>query len=357
MPVTNRPFQWAIIGTGPVARRFALALRLLDGAEVAVVASRNPANARSFATALGGNAVDDYAAAMAADIDAVYIATPPTLHEEHALMAIAAGRAVLIEKPLAPDAAAARRIAQAASDARVFAMEAMWTRFLPLLSAVRAHVAGGTIGESRAFEGTFLGATRPDPGTSLFDPGRGGGALLNRGVYPLSLARFLLGPVAETRALARIGPTGVDEETALVLRHVSGALSTIRASLRASGDPAPTVYGTDGTIRFRGPVWRPTGATLTPVRAGAGMAAPARFEQLREAPLYQALSRRTEPAKRLLRGGGRAIRAELRGSGYQYEAAEVMDCVRRGTTVSEIMPMSESVEILDVVDTARASWT
>ena len=348
-------FCWAILGTGAVARRVALALRLVPGAELAAVASRDPENARAFAAALGGRAVQSYEAAVEG-VDAVYVATPPALHEAHAGLAIAAGRAVLVEKPLAADAAAAGRIAAAADRAGVFAMEAMWTRFLPLVAAVRDRVAAGAIGEVRGFDGAFLAATRPDAGTSLYDPARGGGALLNRGVYPLSLARLLLGPVAETRALARLGGTGVDEEAVLALRHASGAVSTLRASLRTAGEPATMIYGTAGTIRLSGPVWRPTGATLTPVRAGAGMAPPARFEALRETPLAQALSRRAAPLRRLLKGGGAAIRAPLRGSGYQYQLAEVMACVRRGATGSDLMPLAESVEILEVIDAARGQW-
>jgi predicted dehydrogenase len=360
MPATPRPFRWAILGTGPVARKFALALRLIPGAEVAAVASRDPKNARAFAAALGGRPAESYAAAVAGhggatdDVDAVYVATPPALHEDHAQAAIAAGRAVLVEKPLAADAAAARRIAAAAEAAGVFAMEAMWTRFLPLVLAVRARIAAGAIGEVRGFDGAFLAATRPDAG--IHDPARGGGALLDRGVYPVSLARFLLGPVAETKAMARLGPGGVDEDAALVLRHACGALSTVRASLRTAGAGATTIWGTEGTIRLSGPVWRPTGAVLTPVRAGGGMAPPARFEALRETAPAQALSRRVEPLKRLVRGRGQAIGAPLAGSGYQYQAAEVMACVRRGATGSALMPMGESVEILEIVDAARAGW-
>ena len=154
--------------------------------------------------------------------------------------------------------------------------------------------------------------------------------------------------------MARIGASGVDEETALTLRHASGAISTIRASLATMGEPPTVVYGTEGTLRLAGPVWRPTGATLVPVRAGSGMAAPARFERLRETPLVQDLSRRAGPLKRLLRGGGRRLHAPLYGSGYQYEAAEVMDCVRRGATGSAVMPLAESIEVLEAVDAARA---
>lgn len=353
----DRAFRWAILGTGPVARRFVAALLLLPATEAAVVASRDAANARAFADALGvGHAAQDYAEAARWEVDAVYVATPPALHEAHARLAIDAGRAVLIEKPLATDAAAAARIAEAASAAGVFAMEAMWTRFLPLVLAVRDRVAAGALGEVQGFEAAFLGAVRPDPGVGLFDAARGGGALLARGVYPLSLARFLLGPVAETRAIARIGATGVDEETALVLRHASGAVSSLRASLRTAGEPGTTIRGTEGTIHLAGPVWRPRAARLLPVQAGSGMAAPGRAEAFRESALGQALARHAAPLRRLRRRG-RAIGAPLVGSGYHYEAAEVAACVARGATVSEIMPIAESVEILALVDAARAEWT
>ena len=231
----------------------------------------------------------------------------------------------------------------------------MWTRFLPLLSTVRAQIEAGALGEPRAFEAAFLGATRPNSSTSLFDPTRGGGALLNRGVYPLSLARFLMGPVTDVQSIARLGESGVDEECSLMLRHASGAVSTLRGSLRTSGEPPMTVYGTDGTIRFDGPVWRPLGAKLIPVRAGSGMTARTRFETLRETPVAQAASRKLATLKRHL-GRARSLPAPLRGSGYQYEAAELMACVRQGALTSGIMPLSESIEILEIADQARKQW-
>lgn len=321
-----------------------------------VVASRSFANAEAFAGTIGGRPVESYAAAVAADVDAVYIATPPSLHEEHAALAFDAGRPALIEKPLASDAAAARRIAALAASRGVFAMEAMWTRFLPLLGVARERIDAGALGELRAFEGAFLGATRVDAAASLFDPERGGGALLNRGVYPLSLARFLMGPVAEVQGFARFGATGVDEDCSLMLRHASGAMSTIRASLVTAGEPPVSVYGTGGTLRFSGPVWRPVRAELTPVRPGSGMRAPARFETLRETAPAQAASRRVAALKRLLNRGAQTVRAPLHGSGYQYEAAEAMACIRDGRPGSDIMPLSESIEILQVVEAVRSQW-
>ncbi len=354
--MTDRPFRWAILGTGPVARKFALGLGLV-GAEAHVVASRDPANARAFAADLGvAHVAGSYDEAARAEVDALYIATPATLHEAHAMLGIRTGRAVLVEKPFAPDAAAARRIAEAAEDAGVFAMEAMWTRFQPLVRALRERIAAGDIGAPLAFEAAFLGATLPDPAMGLFDPARAGGALLHRGIYPLSLAQFLMGPVEETMSMARIGETGVDEETAMTLRHASGAISTIRASLRTAGEPAMSIRGTTGTIAVDGPVWRPTGATLRVTHPGRGMAAPARFETLREKPAVQAVSRRVMPVLRSLKDRGTTIPAPLHGSGYQYEAQAVMQAVRAGATASEVMPLADSIAALELIDAARASW-
>ena len=261
--LTGRPFRWALLGTGSVSRKFARDLRAMGGAELAVVASRQRDRADAFARDLGVMRVaTDYAAAVADDVDAVYVATPAVLHEEHALMAIAAGKPVLVEKPIAPDAAAARRIADAAAQAGVFCMEALWVRLQPLPGALQKKIAAGDLGEMRGFDASFMIANEPDGTASLFDPAQAGGGLLHRGIYPVSLARFFLGPVTEIRSLARRGTTGVDEDCVLLLQHHGGALSSLRASLRAHGRPGARLYGTAASVAIEGPIWRPTGAVV-----------------------------------------------------------------------------------------------
>ncbi len=351
----TRPVTWAILGTGAVSRKFALGLGALGGrAAVGPIASRSPANADGMARTLGlGRAAPSYEAAVADPaVDAVYIATPPALHEAHALMALAAGKPALIEKPLAQDAASARRIAEAADAAGVFAMEAMWTRFLPLVREIAGHVAKGAIGAPRGFHGTFLGANIPDPGASLFAPGTGG-ALLHRGVYPLSLARHFLGPVTDVAARGRLGETGVDEDIVLTLVHASGAISDIRASIRASGRNDCAVWGTAGRIDMDGPVWRPSGARLVRV-APAAVTQPAarRFEAFRESALGQRIADRVARLRGAVSGGTTELKGRTLGNGYAHEAAELMDCVAAGRRQSEVMPLSQSVEILEIVDRA-----
>jgi predicted dehydrogenase len=345
--------RWAILGTGTVSRKFVLGLRPLGAAaRVSVVASRDPAKARAFAASLGIPATADYAAAVTRDdVDAVYVATPPSEHEAQARMAIAAGKAVLVEKPFAMDAAAAARIAEAAEAAGVFCMEAMWTRFLPLLDAVRGLLAKGALGELRSLQGSFMGSDLPGTGASLFDPARGGGALMHRGVYPLSLARHLLGPIAEVTARGRIGETGVDEDCSVILRHADGALTTLTASLRSPGPNGLVLAGTQGLLALDAPVYRPFRARLTAVtpRDGSRQGAP-RFEGAREGGLAQRLN------QMLARPGGRVISRPYGGNGYHYEAAEVARCLAAGQTVSARMPPTESVEIMAAIDAARAQF-
>lgn len=342
-------FRWAILGTGAVSRKFVLDTKAA-GMDVSTVASRNPDNAKRFAKTFGGRPAT-YSDAVQ-DCDAVYIATPAAQHEEHAMMAIAAGKPVLVEKPFAPSAESARRIAQAADEAGVFCMEAMWTRLQPLPQAIHARVADGAIGAPRGFEARFMVANIPDAEASLFDPARAGGALLHRGIYPISMATYFLGPVEETSAILKRGDTGVDEDAVVVLRHDNGAISSIRASLRANGPDGASLFGTEGTLSIDGPIWRPTGATLQKTTAAKVTSGGARrLEAFRESRAGLRLS----GALARLRGRkGERITAPFEGNGYRHEAEALRDAVAAGLTHSDAMPLSDSVHVLEIIEAALA---
>lgn len=351
-------FRWAILGTGSVARKFLLGLRAAEGHRCVAVASRDPENAARFARRFGC-AAEDYAGAVArADVDAVYVATPPGLHEAHALLAIAAGKPVLVEKPFAPDAAAAARIRDAAQGAGLFCMEALWTRFLPLTERLCAMVAEGALGQPRSFHASFGIADIPDRVSSLYDPARGGGALMHRGYYGVALARAFLGPVAGVRATARIGDTGVDEDVALILTHENGALSSVEASLRSAARNAVSLRGTDGRIEVSAPLYRPVEARFFPTRArkaGTG-GPPGRGEALKEGGLVQGLHQRLAPWAARLRPGGRRIAAPHAGNGYGHEALALARAVRAGLTEEPRHTLADSVAVIDLLDRARAQF-
>jgi predicted dehydrogenase len=350
-------FRWTIFGTGAVARKFVLGLRAAADMGAVTVASRSRANAEAFAHDLGLTAAESYEAAAAAPADAVYIATPPSEHARHALLCLDAGRPVLIEKPFAHTEADARAIIDAARRANLFAMEAMWTRFLPAVRRLKALVADGAIGAPRSAAGSFCIANVPDPSSNLFNPAMGGGALLHRGVYPLSLAAHLLGPVEDVAALATVGTTGVDEDVALSLRHAGGALGTVRASLRASAPLDFQVTGTEATILLSPPIFRPFRLTLlrtTPRRGEARGGG--RLEALKEGPL-QAVQQRIDGIVRAVRGGGRSMLIPYAGNGYHHQAEEVRARIAGSERESPIMPLDESLHLVGVMQRARLSWT
>lgn len=353
----STPFRWAILGTGAVSAKFVHGLGpLKDQAVVARVIARRDDSARAFARAFGiADAVAGLTPAALDGIDALYVATPVSEHAAHARAAIAAGVPVLVEKPLTMTAAQAQEITDAATAAGVFCMEALWTRFQPLIGHVHALIAAGDLGQVTGFDGSFQVATTRDPGVSLFDPARGGGALMQRGIYPLSLAHLLLGPVDSLSAQGRIGPTGVDEDSALVLRHASGAVSTIRASLTSDGPNAITITGTHATLHLAGPVWRPSHARLVPTRPGraGGFGGAGRLSTLRETGLAQRLMQDLAPLKSRLTGrAGRRIAAPFAGNGYGHQALAVMQAVAAGQRQSDLMPLSDSVAVIGLIEQA-----
>ncbi|SEQ02172.1 Gfo/Idh/MocA family protein [Microlunatus flavus] len=354
-------FRFAVLGTGSVARAFALGLRASDHVEVGAVGSRTPARAQEFVDALGlGCLATDHAGVLGSDVDAVYIATPPSTHRDLALAALAAGKPVLVEKPFATDAALAREVVEAARSAGLFCMEALWTRFLPLVREVDALLAQGAIGDVTGVTGSFGNADVVAP--HLLDPALGGGALLDRGVYPLSFVVRALGRPESVSAQAVLGPTGVDEETAAVLRHPGGGLSTVHASLRGELGNDLRYTGTRGSLWVRGPAYRPASAVL--VRGGERTAvepagAPAADGVAGAGPLDSRWAHGLRQVVGLLPPAVRARTVPLvrryAGNGYHYQAEEVARCVRLGLLESPVMPVDESLAVMETVDQIRAA--
>ena len=346
-------FRWAVFGTGAVAAKFVAGLAAARDAEAVLVASRASATAQAFAGALRiPRAVAGYGeAARAGGYDAAYIATPPAQHRDHALACIAAGVPVLIEKPFASDAAQAAEIAAAARAAGVFAMEGMWTRFLPAAQALKDRIERGAVGEVRSVSGALGFSKQPDAADGDFDPARGGGALAHLGVYPLSLAQWLFGTPVEVAAHGRVGTTEVDEDAALLVDYAGGITARFAASLRAPMSDF-SVFGTTGSLALAGPVFRPHGLAalhVAPRRRAA--AAVGRKAQLRESGPVQRLA---QLGDRLGLRGARVTAYPFAGNGYHYEADEVARCVRAGLTESAVMPLADSLAVAQTVDRARA---
>ncbi|MDQ3250366.1 MAG: Gfo/Idh/MocA family oxidoreductase, partial [Chloroflexota bacterium] len=240
---------------------------------------------------------------------------------ENTLLCLHGGKAVLCEKPLTINAAEAQEIIQAARRHKLFLMEAMWTRFTPIVQEAHRLIREGAIGPLRMISADFGYRTSFREESRTFDPALGGGALLDVGIYPLSLASMLLGTPDRIAGLAELGKTGVDEQSAFILGYAGGQLAVLATAVRTSTPHDAVIMGETGMIRIHPPFWIPQKMTLTV----AG-----------------------KPAQE--------IEMPYTANGYNYEAAEVANCVRAGKLESDIMPLDESLSIMQTMDAIRAQW-
>lgn len=356
----NDLIRWGILGTGTVAQSFIRGLALVPGVELAAVASRSPERAKSFAETFGVQKWFTDLAKMLVDskIDVVYIATPNQLHREHALQAIGAHKAVLCEKPFALTGAEARDIATAAKREGVFCMEAMWMRFMPLVQRVRQLVMDGRIGHVMGLTADFALPVMEDQSGSAWRKDTGGGALLDRGIYCLSLASLLLGEPEHVSSTASITLGGVDATSAYTLNFKSGAVAVLWASQRAQGTNEAVLLGSKANLRLHEPFIRPHRLTLTNARSPAVPShaeptLPGLTQRLKENPIVQQIMRRAQHA---MARPTDSWFEPVAGTGYQFEAAEVTRCMRSGILESPDMPLAESVRILELADELRRSW-
>lgn len=353
-------FRWGIIGVGLVSGAFALGV---DGSmpksSVVSVYSRTRKSSEQFAKAFGVSFVADSVQELCASgIDGVYIATPPKYHESYSLACIQAGLPILVEKPFAYDSPSALRIINAAKENGVFCMEGLWTRFLPLISEVKTLVDSGVLGELRSFRGDFMGANAPDLEVSQFDPAKGGGALMYRGIYPASLAQYFMGPIGSVSSAVNLGETGVDEDCSLLFQHVDGAISTIRASLRAGGRNDFEINGTHGRVFVKGPIMRPHIAyvALEKPRHGRALATGGRIAVIKGSGLAQR-------AKQVVTGmplfsrypGERKIVKYYSGNGFTHEVEAFIGGVSAGLLESEVMPLCDTLDMMKVIDDVRVT--
>jgi len=311
--------RWGIVGPGRIASLVIKDFPYVDGAEALAVASRSAERAEAFATKHGlPRAYGSYHEIMNdPDVDVLYIATPHPQHHAIALAAIAAGKAVLIEKTFTATVAGAEQIIDAAKRHQIFTMEAMWTRFQPAIVAARVLIDDGAIGEVRQLQAD-LGVDRPyDPTDRLFDPAQGGGAMLDLGVYVVSFAQYFLGTPDRIEVTGSLTPAGVDAEAGLLLAYEDGRAATLLISLKHHTPGAARIQGTKGWIEV-----------------------PPRFHH----PHRMLLCRRGQEPETISR--------PPLGTGYSHELIEVTECVRAGRTESLIMPLADTLAVQRILNEA-----
>lgn len=314
--------RWGVIGTGDIADGFVTALHGTTPQRAVAVAARDAAKTERFAASHGIEraltSVDQVVGST--DVDVVYIATPHPRHKEAALAAIAAGKHVLVEKPIAMDAADAREIVAAARAAGVLLMEAMWTRYLPQYDVLRQVLADGLVGDVHLVTADFGFVAPDDPAHRLWNPELGGGALLDVGVYPLSFASSVLGAPTRVVATGALGSTGVDARASLLLEHASGAPALVSASISSRLPTVAAVTGSAGRVELHSPFFAPSGVTLT---VGDETAS---WDDSTPAPA---------------------------STGLAFEATALASYVAEGRTESPLHGLDEVVSTMETIDEAR----
>jgi predicted dehydrogenase len=320
----TQTIRWGIIGTGNIAGQFAQGLQALPDAELVAVGSRSQGSADAFGKKFDVPHRHDSYEALASDADvmAVYIGTPHPFHKENAILCLIHDKAVLVEKPFTVNAQEAEEVINLARERGIFLMEAMWTRYFPAMVKMRDLIAAGAIGDVMLVQADFSFRMNPiKPEHRLFNPDLGGGALLDVGIYPLSLISMIYGKQPQRIvSLTNLGETDVDELSVITFAYEHNQMAIATAGLRVNTAHEARVYGSEGRIHMPD-FWHPTELTLI---------------------------RSDQPEQ--------VFTFPMEGNGYNYEAAEVGNCLREGKLESAVMPLDETLGIMQTMDKIRADW-
>lgn len=320
-PAAAPALRWGILAPGGIAGAFVAALARHTRQEVVACGSRSAERAASFARAHGiARAYGSYEELVSdPDVDAVYVASPHSRHAEQALLAIAAGKHVLVEKSFTRDAAEARDVVAAARASGLTVMEAMWTRFLPHTDVLRQALEQGLLGDVETVVADHGQWFAQDPSHRLYDPDAAGGALLDLGVYPVSFASFVLGTPGRVTAVGTKAFTGVDRQVSAVLDRYQGsdAHALVTTTLAARTPTTASISGTLARIEVPGPFYTPQAVRLV-----------TRDGEVAESPAPVVLGH----------------------EGLCHEAAHFATLVAEGRAESPWLPLEESVAIMQTMD-------
>jgi predicted dehydrogenase len=323
--------RWGILATGNIAHSFATDLALLPDTRLAAVGARRLDSAEEFAREFAGDgppprAYGSYAElASDPDVDVVYVASPHGLHHEHVRLVLEAGKPVLCEKALTLNAAQAEDLVALAQERGLFLMEAMWMACHPLIRHLRDRADAGDFGELRQLVADLGFVVDKPPTDRLLDPALGGGALLDMGIYPLTLAQLFLGEPAQLAAVAELSELGVDLDLALAAHYDTGAVAVLTTSMTSNSPRTATIATRTGRLDFPAPFHHPSYVTWTP------------YDGPR--PLQP---QRIDPPEPVI------------GSGLGNEAAEVIRCLRAGLLESPLVPHAQTLALMRQMDAIRA---
>lgn len=315
-------FKVGIIGAGWIAEKMAEALAPLEDYCVYAIASRSIKKATEFAgrwnipKAYGSyeDMVKDN------DVDLVYIATPHSHHFPHAMLALNAGKPVLVEKAFTANAAEAEELIETARSKGLFITEAIWTRYMPLSHKVKEIMESGIIGKPRVITATLC--YMMEFKERILRPDLCGGALLDLGVYALNFARMYFGTdIVRTVSNCHMGPTGIDLQECISLSYADGKMANLQAGTLCLNDRQGIINGTEGYIRVD------------------NINCPEVVEVYRNYELVE-----------------RYVKPEDMVNGYEYQVIEARRCIEAGLPESPMMPHQETLDIMKQMDGLRKEW-
>jgi predicted dehydrogenase len=321
-PLDAPSIRWGVLAPGGIARDWTAALHASTVSRVTAVGSRSLDRAETFAAEFGVERAHGSYDALVADsgVDAIYVASPHSEHHDHALLALGAGKPVLVEKAFTRNGPEATAVVEAARALGLLTVEAMWTRFLPHIDVVRRCLEDGMLGEVKAVEADHGQLLFPDGPRRLADPGLAGGALLDLAIYPVSFAHLVLGEFTGIQALGTLTETGVDASETVAVTGPQGAIGTLASTMLAKTPCLASISGTAARLEIDGWFYQPNTVRLV----GLDDLEIDRYETPR------------------------------REHGLAYEAAEFARLLASGATESDLLPLDETVRIMQVLDEIRS---
>ena len=316
--------NFAIMGAGHIAAKMARTLDFLRGeVHPYAVASRSLERAEAIRSESGFERAYGSYAEMLADenVDVVYVATPNHVHVAQAKECLAAGKHVVCEKPFALSAAEAESVFSLARERGLFVLEALWTRFQPAARLMREVMASGEIGTPRFLQASFALAIAHKE--RVKQPGLGGGALLDLGIYPLNFAamHFGLDGIRRISSAATLSPEGVDDQSSVTIEYADGRMASLTTSMTAAYGTTSRIAGTLGCI---------------------------------DAPQ---LTRCESFVVRMVPSGKeRVVSCPFDFNGYEYEIRAAAAAIRAGRLECPEMPWRETAAIAKIMDDLRREW-
>lgn len=317
----SKTYNWAILGCGKIARKFAADLKLLPNARLYAAASRSLENAQNFAAELGFEKAYGSYEEMVDDlrVDVVYIASPHSHHFEHALLCLNHRKAVLCEKAFALNSREVALMIEASKRNNTFLMEAFWTRFQPSFLKVLEIIRSGELGALKMIHSDFAFNAEYNPEKRLYNVELGGGSLLDIGIYPIFMTLMAFGKPSEIKTLPVFCPTGAEESIMMAFKYPGGEIASLVSSFASYSSTQTEFSFENGFVRLNRRFYTPTTLTY--------------WKNWEDEKIIE-----------FEKGAG---------FGYELEAAHVMDCLDDGKTESDLMPLRFSADLMEVMDWVR----